>query len=371
VIYLYRKFGYMVICFNCSSATKQKLDMLVSKGGYSDYTAAISAAIENQLLLEERVAESGSLILRETPPASSAEQPQQPKVIVPTIDAGTSGPDDSDVFVPFAVMPATLTPTLAEAPKDEAPGVLTPDRWLFGQYNKFLPVKANCRLAAQLLRGSPSGISFQALAQAVQQNMPNLRHWLEDFDYRHDLGREASLATAFPTKDTKSILRYTNQFVMSINKSGTPSGFPVALGLLNRLDSKTDRVSLTEAGLQFSLMPNPVLDPPHQPDGRFSTEETHFLLAHIRFHVPREHGAYITVLRFIAEGASNPEALDGKLKPNATAISGPYLSTQRSGVISRLTDLGLVSRQRDGIRVNYCLTREGRAYLNEDEAAVA
>jgi hypothetical protein len=260
-------------------------------------------------------------------------------------------------------------------PADDLEGPITPDKWLFGQYNKLLPIKANCRLVGRLLHESPTGVSLQAIAEAVQHHMPDLRKWLSDLDANNDRGREAALATAFPSKDTKSILRYMNQFVMAINKSGVLSGFLAALGFLNRLDAKATRVSLTDAGLRFALLGNPILDQPHTPDERFSTEEIRFLIEHVRTLVPRENAAYEVVLRAIARGASTPESLDVHLRTllnNACAtISDPYLSTQRSGVISRMSDLGLISRRREGIRVTYCLTETGRAYINEDETAVA
>jgi len=364
----------MVICFSCDETIKEKLDLLVNKGGYSGYTAAISAAIENQLLLEEHVTKSGKAILLET----RTEPPRTPvpaKQAAQESSRSNADREGSGVFAPFGLVEFSSVPTLADMPADDLEGPITPDKWLFGQYNKLLPIKANCRLVGRLLHESPTGVSLQAIAEAVQHHMPDLRKWLSDLDANNDRGREAALATAFPSKDTKSILRYMNQFVMAINKSGVLSGFLAALGFLNRLDAKATRVSLTDAGLRFALLGNPILDQPHTPDERFSTEEIRFLIEHVRTLVPRENAAYEVVLRAIARGASTPESLDVHLRTllnNACAtISDPYLSTQRSGVISRMSDLGLISRRREGIRVTYCLTETGRAYINEDETAVA
>jgi DNA-binding transcriptional ArsR family regulator len=366
----------MVICFGCTIQLKEKLDQLLLKGGYEDYAAAISAAVDNLLILEQQVARSGSVILGEAPPA----KPSAPASVPPrVVDGNDSAPPDSSgapgAMEPFEVVSFASSPMLAEMVTVDSDGVIAPDRWIFGQYNKFLPVKANCRLIAQMLHRSPSGVALQAIAEAVQQHMPQLRQWLSEYDSRHELERETALATAFPTKDSKSLLRYMNQFVMSVNKGGVVSGLPVVLGFLNRLDAKGTRVSLTQAGLRFALLPSPVLDSPRQPEQRFSMRETRFLLDHIRAAVPREHAAYTSVLRAIERGASSPEALDAALRPlvneAGASISDPYLSTQRSGAISRLTELGLVARQREGIRVTYSVTQEGRAYINDEERAVA
>ncbi len=361
----------MIICFSCSPETKRKLDLLVQKGAYIDYSAAISAAIDNQLILEERVAESGAVVIHD-PQNGGASPPVEP----PTARrlSVTSNAAEAGVFLPFSRRASGSPPARAEMPAEEGDSVITPDRWFFGQYNKLLPLKANCRLIAHLLEQASAGVSPKTIAEAVQRHMPELRQWLEDFDFRNDLEREAALSTAFPKKDTKSILRYTNQFVLSVNKDGNLSGFPVALGLLNRIDAKATRISLTEAGLRFADLPNPVLDPPHQPEQRFSEDEIRFLLGHIRSHVPREHAAYVTILRAIAHDASSPEALDTTLKAllnsGGAMISDSYLSTQRAGAISRMTDLGLLARQRDGIRVKYALTPKGRAYIDGSETTV-
>ena len=361
----------MVICFSCAAATKDKLDRLLQNGGYQDYAAIISSAIDNLLVLQEHVTRSGSVIL-ET--GSRAVLPQNLGTAHAGLDsaAGSKAPyhSTSEYSGPFAPFEVEGPPSqLALAPADTASvgDGSTPDRWIFGQYNKILPLKVNCRLIARMLHSSPSGVPLQAVVEVVQQCIPELKLWLEDIDVKHGLEREASVSTGFPTKDSKSLLRYTNQFILSVNKGGTLSGFPVELGLLNRLDSKGTRLSLTEAGLQFALLSSPVLDPPRRPQERLSTDEVSFLLNHIRLAVPREHAAYRSVLRAIQDGAANPEKLDAAIHlmvPAGASISNPYLSTQRAGVVSRMSDLGLVSRQREGIRVTYSLTQKGQDYLH-------
>jgi hypothetical protein len=365
----------MVICFSCSADIKEKLDLVVSRGGYKDYTAAISSAIANLLVLEEQVGRTGSMVM------DSGSHPSGRRVTAPSAldveNVANAAEGYTGVFAPFALPSFKCAPVLAAVRGDDvaAKDGIAPKQWIFGQYNKFLPIKANCRLIARMLQKSPDGVSLQAVADSMQQCMPELRQFLEAFDAKYQLERESSLATAFPTKDSKSLLRYTNQFVMGVNKSGALSGFPVAFGFLNRLETKGTWLSLTDVGLHFALLANPVLDPPREPQQRLSEQETRFLLEHIRSFVPREHAAYLSVLHAIEGGGSTPETLDAALRLLENAvdakISDPYLSTQRAGVVSRMTELGLVTRQREGIRVSYSITPEGRAYSNGEESAVA
>ena len=41
-----------------------------------------------------------------------------------------------------------------------------------------------------------------------------------------------------------------------------------------------------------------------------------------------------------------------------------FLTTQRAGVISRMSDLGLVQRLREGIKVKYVLSARGSEFLS-------
>ena len=97
-------------------------------------------------------------------------------------------------------------------------------------------------------------------------------------------------------------------------------------------------------------------------------EEVHFLFDHIMEVVPHESFAFTTVVKSIESGANTPELLDqalGHYLPTRTdsPFSPAFLTTQRAGVISRLSDLGLVERVRDGIKVAYAVTDQGRKYF--------
>ena len=78
----------------------------------------------------------------------------------------------------------------------------------------------------------------------------------------------------------------------------------------------------------------------------------------------------------ISDGADSPEKLDAVLKGYLSArtekpFTDAFLTTQRSGVISRMSDLGLIDRVREGIRVTYVVTNRGTLYLQERAAGVS
>jgi hypothetical protein len=72
------------------------------------------------------------------------------------------------------------------------------------------------------------------------------------------------------------------------------------------------------------------------------------------------------VLGAISSGANTPDKLDDALEEHVSKrdekpFTRAFLTTQRAGVISRMIDLGLIQRIRDGINVTYTLTEKAFA----------
>jgi hypothetical protein len=252
------------------------------------------------------------------------------------------------------------------------------ERWIFGQYNKLLPAKASCRALANLTARNEEGIPLQEAAEQISKEAVVLGQVLAHYDNQRGVTRGDALATAFPTsvKDhaEKSRSRYANHFVATMNKQGQVSGLLMDLKLMNYKEGKLHRLLLTEAGKKFALLPNPVLDG-SEPYGssRFSSEEVSFLLDHVLSSVPAEDFAYRSLLAAIRNGANSPNKLDQALHRYISAgkegtLSKSFLASQRSGAISRMEDLRLVTRLREGVRVSYSNTDTGEHYLVRDVA---
>jgi hypothetical protein len=174
---------------------------------------------------------------------------------------------------------------------------------------------------------------------------------------------------AFPAGDEeKSLTRYANQFVASVNKFGQVSGLLIDLKLINCAKAKDVRLNLTSVGWQLAALRNPVLDtfPPAIPQ-KFSEEEITLLLGHIASVVPAEDFAYRTIIAGIMAGAVTPDQMDAHLQQFVAAdrqekLSKSFLASQRSGAVSRMVDLGLLRRCREGVKVSYVVTDRGTQY---------
>jgi hypothetical protein len=249
------------------------------------------------------------------------------------------------------------------------------DQWIFGQHNKLLPVKATCRALANLLLrdfASYEGVPLSKAASEIAGEAVMLGDFLRQADRESRSDRDETLAFAFPRSDStngdKSRLRFAGQFVASLNNHGVLTGLPAELKLVNRDDSRIPRLLLTEAGWQLARLANPILDgSTNRSTKKFSDEEADFLIRHILTHVPAEDFAFRTVLNAINHGANTPDKLDDELeqfvpKRQAKPFTRAFVTTQRAGVVSRLSDLCLVRRIRDGIKVSYAATPKSLEY---------
>jgi hypothetical protein len=367
----------VIICVDVSQRTKDQLEKLLEAGAYRDYSEAVAVAIANQVLLHSSQS-SGKVATPEFPLQSRS-------VTEPT--NGTAAQSHESLSIPnlFSQLGSSASaPRFAPYAESNSPhgADISVDRWIFGQHNKLLPVKATCRALAHLMSAEgQTNLALAKTASEIASEAVKLGDYFKYWDERLGAHRDDAMSFAFPFSDSpngdKSRLRYANQFVASLTKQGTLAGLPIELKLVNRDQSRTPQILLTEAGWLFATMRNPILDDhnnnasKHQVFSaggvilgqrrKFSDEEIEFLLAHIRNHVPAEAFAYKVVLEAITQGANTPDKLDDALegylpKRDKKPFTRAFLTTQRAGVVSRMADLGLIQRIRDGIKVTYTTT---------------
>lgn len=394
----------MLICFNCTSETRDQLDRLVASGAYRDYGEVIAAAVRNQLLLEQEVATRGSLVIGDPDPLAPtkpvAKPPRlaatkatsnhrharngapktiaQPSALSPQSEATIDSPTIPALFRSEG-FPGADTVKFSELPPDVwARGQTVPlDRWILGQQNRLLPAKANARALVRLFAEADKGLPIGKTAERVAAEAASLGDYLAALDAKLEAGRDDALATAFPITgedSDKSRSRYANQFVAYQNSRGELSGLMIDLKLINVVTIKKERCIVpTKVAWAFASIPNPILDAESSanasPTEKFSADERAFLVEHIAKSVPAEAFAYRAILEAVQAGHNNPETIDAALKAHvapdrAEALSQSFLASQRSGAVSRMSDLNLIERLRDGTRVSYAITEDGRAFLD-------
>lgn len=380
----------MIICFECSPRIKTLLDSIVESEQYEDYSEAIASAVENLSVLQGELSRKGALVIgaeesQPTPARSRVKSVKAKKAVrgskKANTDKGTSrsnaflASDSTHIPEPFLLDGIGESPASpASLPNDDwtKGQEVSLDRWIFGQYNKLLPAKASCRALAHLLKDNPKGVLLEEAASIISYQALTLGDALIKRDKQSGVARDGMLSTAFPSngdKAEKSRLRYAYQFVAHVSKQGQVSGLPIDLKLINHTGERAPRLLLTEVGWRFATLPNPILDSAEEDSTeKFTAEEKSLLLNHISSSVPTEDFAYRAILSAITEGRNTPDKIDAALQRYVSRDAGAHLSksffaTQRSGAISRMADLGLVSRVRSGVRVTYVVARRGQEFL--------
>jgi hypothetical protein len=364
----------MIICFSCTPETKALLDGLVATGDYPDHSAVLVAAVANLSVLHSEMTGGSVLVIGGDPtssPIGDVSFPGEQKVAAATASPAAPASRKSDMHARFQLPTVIQKPTAFASVKAEtmpAKKTMPLNEWLFGQFNRLLPAKVTCRALVNIAAQGGDLLNLEETAIEIANAAAQFGRHLAALDQQQNLGRDDALAVAFPdVAQIKSIQRFANQFVGSMNKEDQLLGLPAALKLIGTDPGRVDRIVLTEAGWTFGSMRNPLLDGiPARSVERFTEAEVFFLVDHIRANVPAEAIAYRTVLLQIARGVVTPDSLDDALAalPGQPREFGrPFVSTQRSGVICRMADLGLIARSRTATRVTYVLLPRGEEFL--------
>ena len=252
-------------------------------------------------------------------------------------------------------------------PQDILPGPL------WGQYYRFLPVKPALRVLAHLSKERlPTVPEFRAAAGEVAERVGRT---LRARDAELGLKLGDLLSTSFPEPTDKSRRRYADQFLIYTRPSDRRHD-----GLLPRLkfvsvrtEGESVRIGLTEAGFNFARLENPLMDSGTS-GSPLGEGEKEFLLRHIAKELPEEADHMTALLALIAKGIIARESLNKKMRDYYSSLENKkrhwtdaHVNTMRAGLMSRLHELGLTGRTKQGLTVSYVLTDQGRRFLQDVE----
>ena len=198
----------------------------------------------------------------------------------------------------------------------------------------------------------------------------SFRHQLAKLDRTDRRSFGELLSASFPTHDEKSVKRFVNHYMLYLRTSDMALlGMMPELKLINVKSDENGkvRIGLTNFGSEFALLENPAIDL-NKPES-LSGDEINFLINHIADNLPAEYEHMICALTAIEEGKKTRHELNAVLKEyylkyrKNTEWSDTVVNTMRSGLISRLNELGLVKREKFGKNVRYHMTDAGKKYI--------
>jgi hypothetical protein len=318
-----------------------EINRLVAAGKYKNPQDLIVLGIQNQVYLESQSIESPSV------PAQPLNTTSKPSVRFL----------DTDEFLSTNI-DGVKTVELGELKRQEL---------LWGQYNRFFPVKVVVRVAANLLRRSAAEyvplsdlhematITARRLGKEIARNDKLLGH-----------KRGTIISAGLPMgKEDKSASRFKYQFVGYATADKMEGAAPVLKFLDLKKENGTVLVGITDYGLEFASFSNPVIDS-HDYSTALSEEEASFLMNHIALHVLGEARLMHFILDNVREGRNTPEGLNNSVKSEYGRVwkGENEQATMRSGAVSRMSELGLIRREKDGVKVTYQLTERGQQYLS-------
>ena len=246
---------------------------------------------------------------------------------------------------------------------------------LWGQYNRIFPVKIVVRqLANMILQYDTDRIDLEVFRIEVASNARELGLELREIDNSSNRGRGEKLSSGLPigSDANKSMNRFKTQFVGDIDQSKHLSGAAPSLQFIEITSEEDNHIGLTDYGVLFAGLYNPLLDESLRSDIALSDKEREFYLEHISHHLPDEFAAMQTVADGIQSGADRPDALT----EHVVELNGDWTDAQantiRTGLVSRMYELGLITRERVGQRgVAYRLTNQGEEHLLQAPEKVA
>jgi Arc/MetJ-type ribon-helix-helix transcriptional regulator len=340
-----------------------RIKRAVDEGGYESARDFVTTAMENQLELEESGEEQFKTLNEAISEAPSVEE-----------DSPDAGEEHDDLV---------HTDGLGQREYDSVPTVSPPSDEqlasgpLWGQYNRVFPVKLVVRRLANIVqkqntdetstpRDTLEWIEFDRFAEETAQLARNFGLQVKEHDREASRGRGEKLSAGLPTGEDaeKSIERFKTHFVGSSKRGGRLGGAAPHLLFVDITEEDVGRIGITETGLEFAQLYNPLLDNSPDADTALSTDERTFYVDHVQNELEDEFDAMLEIVGAIEDGVNRPDGLTDRVSEMNDDWSDSQASTIRSGLVSRMHELGLMHRERVGQRgVAYKLTSEGKDFL--------
>lgn len=325
---------------------------LIAEGRYSSLSSYILTSVENQLMLDKADVESGTVLVEAPQGSANAAQSFRTNR---TLWSQGDYPAEHIVGYP------------------EWEGRSERD-WVWGQMNKLLPMKFATRvLANQVIRTKELPLLERFTKEAAAEARA-IGLSLKRVDQAQHRGPGHKLSSGFPISDKieKAEQRFRSQFIAYVKGDGRVSGALPELMFANVVEPGGGlAIGLTQAGVDFAALPNPVLDEGNLSHS-LSQEEVHFYLDHIGRRVPWEASAFSLILSIIRDRINGRVEVNNAVKARLGVEWGPKeINTQRAGAMARMFDLGLLARERRGRSVQYTATERGMRWLEQTERTMS
>ena len=327
---------------------------VLEKGEYNNINELIITAIENQLTLE------AGEIIQEDLFTKTVKKPKYMPREAPEKEAEK----DYSKWLAIRSISNIKTLPLPEIRDLAHPDINYQNAWLWGQINRIFPIKVGLRILANMQQQKGDFILLRDFNKQAAEIARGFGRQLEKIDNQLNRRRDERVSTALPIgeNEEKAVSRYICHFLAVKRPIGYLDGAMVRLKFVNiqSRNEKEDFIGLTKVGLEFAKLRNHVLDENLQSEKTLSDEEADFYLTHIRNQVPEESNPIKTILHIIKNGASTITEIDREIKKIKPGWTDVVITTQRSGALGRMNELGLLEKNKRGVKVTYRISEKGK-----------
>ena len=214
---------------------------------------------------------------------------------------------------------------------------------------RLLPLKHTLRLIWTMTGARKDSVPDGELREVVSNMLELNGERLSREDDRDGRGRGERLSTGFSHLDDTA----RNRTISWIIGSGQGSSKRSAMEIVGWTTKDATGHRLTPHGLDLARLPNPVIDQEEGNRGAFSTLERGLILTSINHRLPLEWKIMRTLIDGMRDGPVGNERLDSRMirrfgESTDYKWSDSTLQIRRVAAVTRMCELGLVIRQRDG-----------------------
>ncbi|MFQ6061757.1 MAG: hypothetical protein ACE5J9_01070 [Methanosarcinales archaeon] len=332
---------------------------ILAKGEYSNMNDLIITALENQIILEEgdKIQEdllSTAVKVTKSVHGKAYEKKEQ---------------QDFSKWISLKSFNNIKTFPIPEIKELEYPNTKYKDLWLWGQINRIFSIKLGLRILGNMQQENGDFILLRDFLKKAGEIARGFGWQLERIDNQLKRKRDERVSTALPIgeNEEKAVLRYITHFLANKRTDNLLDGAMARLKFVNiqKLDERGDLIGLTDEGLEFTKLKNPILDENLYSKKTLSEGEMDFYLRHIINNVPEELNPFSHILEIIKNGANSVTEIDKEIKKIKQKWTDIVITTQRSGALGRMNELGLLDKEKKGIKVIYKVSDKGENFLNK------
>jgi len=335
-----------------------KVRQVLSKGEYENINELIITALENQVMLEEgeKIQEDLFSTVMKIPKNFQVKTKEKQEKL------------DISKWISMENLSNIKTFPMPEIKDLEYPKKKYEDLWLWGQINRIFPIKLGLRILGNLQQEREEFVPLREFHKKAGEIARGFSLQLDKIDNELKRKRDERVSTALPIgeKEEKAELRYRTHFLASKRTDGILDGAMARLRFANIQSpiNNGDQIGVSEEGLDFAKLKNPILDNSLNSEQTLSEKEIDFYLQHITNYVPEELSPLRQILEIIRNGTSSVTEIDTEIKKVKSDWTDIVVTTQRSGALGRMNELGLLKKNKKGIKVIYQISEKGEKFLD-------